>query len=137
GDLDWIVMKALEKDRSRRFETTNALAADVQRFLHNEPVDARPPSNFYRFQKLVRRNKTTFAAGSAVAGTLVFGLGLSVYLYIQEKAALKRAIAAEKQQSALREQAEKGWALEKRMREMSALGDKFTRAGLLMSQGLF
>src|SRR5262249_26907249 len=94
GDLDWIVMRALEKDRTRRFETANALAADVQRFLQNEPVDARPPSSFYRFQKLVRRNKTTFAAVSAVAVALVFGLGLSLFLYIRERAALQRAIAA-------------------------------------------
>jgi serine/threonine protein kinase len=137
GDLDWIVMKALEKDRTRRFETANSLAADVQRFLRNEPVEACPPSNFYRFQKLVRRNKTTFAAGSAVAAALVFGLGLSLYLYMQEKAALRRAIVAEKEQAALREEAEKGWALEKHMREIGALSDKFTKAGMLLSQGLF
>ena len=57
GDLDWIVMKALEKDRARRYETANGLAFDIQRHLNNEPVVARPPSNLYRFQKLVRRNK--------------------------------------------------------------------------------
>src|SRR6266705_240209 len=67
GDLDWIVMKCLEKDRQRRYETANGLAMDVQRHLENVPVVARPPSNLYRFQKLVRRHKLAFAAASAVA----------------------------------------------------------------------
>ena len=62
GDLDWIVMKCLEKDRARRYETANGLAADIQRHLDNEPVLARPPSEAYRFRKLVRRNKAAFAA---------------------------------------------------------------------------
>src|SRR5438128_5001804 len=57
GDLDWIVMKCLEKDRARRYETANGLTADIRRHLNNEPVVARPPSVAYRFQKLVRRNK--------------------------------------------------------------------------------
>lgn len=57
GDLDWIVMKALEKDRARRYETANGLAADIQRHLNNEPVVARPPSAAYRFQKLAQRNR--------------------------------------------------------------------------------
>jgi eukaryotic-like serine/threonine-protein kinase len=56
GDLDWIVMKALEKDRARRYETANGLAMDIQRHLNNEPVVACPPSAVYRFEKLVRRN---------------------------------------------------------------------------------
>ena len=64
GDLDWIVIRALEKDRARRYETANGLAMDVQRYLDNEPVVARPPSRIYRLQKLVRRNKTTFVAGA-------------------------------------------------------------------------
>ena len=57
GDLDWIVMKCLEKDRTRRYDTANDLAADVQRYLDGEPVLARPPSNLYRFQKFVRRHR--------------------------------------------------------------------------------
>src|SRR5207253_1442426 len=63
GDLDWIVMKCLEKDRARRYETANGLATDIDRHLNNEPVVACPPSNFYKFQKLVRRNKLAFGAG--------------------------------------------------------------------------
>jgi len=143
GDLDWIVMKALEKDRTRRFETANALAADVQRFLKYEPVDARPPSNTYRLQKLVRRNKTVFAAAGAVVGALILGFGLSLYLFVQErkalhqeKDALRRAVAAEKQQALLREQAEKGLAIERKMHEMASIGTKLTSAGFLLSQGL-
>src|SRR6266403_3124273 len=62
GDLDWIVMKCLEKDRARRYETASGLAMDVQRHLNNEAVLARPASAAYRFQKLVRRNKLAFAA---------------------------------------------------------------------------
>ena len=106
GDLDWIVMKALEKDRTRRYETANGMAMDIQRHLKNEPVVARPPSKLYRFQKLVRRNKVAFAGASAVAAALVLGLGLSTWLFIQEKDARRRAVAAEQTQSHLRQQAE-------------------------------
>src|SRR5262249_32317422 len=61
GELDWIVMKALEKDRSRRYETANSFAMDVQRYLADEPVLACPPSSGYRLRKFVRRNKRTLA----------------------------------------------------------------------------
>src|SRR5262245_60071455 len=73
GDLDWIVMKCLEKDRARRYETANGLAADLKRHLNNEPVVARPPSAAYRLHKLIRRNKLAFAAGAAVLMVLIFG----------------------------------------------------------------
>ncbi len=135
GDLDWIVMKALEKDRTRRFESASALAQDVERFLRNEPIEARPPSTLYRFQKQVRRNRTVFAAGAAVIATLVLGLGLSLHLYIQEKRALRRAVAAERRQAELREQAERGLALERSLREMAPITEKFTAGGRLLSQG--
>jgi len=142
GDLDWIVMKALEKDRTRRFESASGLALDVQRFLKNEPIEARPPSGLYRFQKLVRRNKTAFAAAAAVVAALVLGFGLSLYMFIQERQArrseqqaLHRAVAAEHRQAELREQAEKGLALERQMREMAPVTEKFTTAGRLLSQG--
>jgi WD40 repeat protein/serine/threonine protein kinase len=74
GDLDWIVMKALEKDRTRRYDTATGLAVDLKRHLNNEPVSARSPSALYRFQKLARRNKLAFVAGSAIALALIFGL---------------------------------------------------------------
>ena len=96
GDLDWIVMKALEKDRTRRYETANGLAADIRRHLDNEPVVARPPSNPYRLQKLVRRNKLAFAAGTAVAAALLVGMAVSTFLFIQERRAHDSATRAEK-----------------------------------------
>jgi serine/threonine protein kinase len=79
GDLDWIVMKALEKERSRRYETTNGLATDVQRYLSDEAIVARPAGKVYRFQKLVRRNKLAFAAAGAVAAALIIGTAISVW----------------------------------------------------------
>lgn len=74
GELDWIVMKAMEKDRTRRYETASSLAADVQRYLDDEPVEACPPSVAYRFRKYARRNKTVLASASLVAAALVFGM---------------------------------------------------------------
>ena len=97
GDLDWIVMKALEKDRARRYETANGLATDIQRHLDDEPVVARPPSSFYRFQKLVRRNKLAVAAMCVVILSLAVGLTMSATLLAQERAARVRAVAAEEQ----------------------------------------
>jgi WD40 repeat protein len=79
GDLDWIVMKALEKDRTRRYETANGLAVDIQRHLSSEPVVARPPSAAYRVQKFVRRNKVMVAAAGMVALALVLGLLASAW----------------------------------------------------------
>jgi eukaryotic-like serine/threonine-protein kinase len=106
GDLDWIVMKALEKDRRRRYETANGLAMDIERYLNNEPVMARPPSRLYRFRKLVHRNKVIFAAAAAVAAALVIGLGTSTWLFFKEKAARQRAVAAEQEEARLRREAE-------------------------------
>ncbi len=73
GDLDWIVMKCLEKDRTRRYETANGLARDIERHLNNEPVFARPPSKLYRLQKAVQRNKAAFATAVAIAAVLILG----------------------------------------------------------------
>jgi serine/threonine protein kinase/tetratricopeptide (TPR) repeat protein len=77
GDLDWIVMKCLEKDRTRRYETANGLALDIQRHLNHEPIVARPPSNFYRFQKTVERNKLMFAAAGVATLALLLGAIIS------------------------------------------------------------
>ena len=99
GDLDWIVMKCLEKDRARRYETANGLAADIQRHLSNEPVYARPPSGLYKFQKLVRRNKLAFAAVGAVAGSLVLGLAVATWQFVEKS-------RAEREQNRWRLQAE-------------------------------
>ena len=95
GDLDWIVMKCLEKDRARRYETANGLALDIQRHLNNEPVVARPPSTAYRFQKLVRRNKLAFAAAAAVVGVLALGTVVSTWQAIRARQAEQVALSAE------------------------------------------
>ena len=81
GELDWVVMKCLEKDRTRRYETVDALAKDVERYLADEPVQACPPSAAYRLRKFVRRNKGPVIAASAVllslfAGVIGTGIGL-------------------------------------------------------------
>jgi eukaryotic-like serine/threonine-protein kinase len=96
GDLDWIVMKCLEKDRTRRYDTANGLAADLKRHLNSEPINARPPSALYTFQKLVRRNKVVFAAASAVAAAVVIGLGVSTTLFLKERQSRRRAVSAER-----------------------------------------
>jgi serine/threonine protein kinase/tetratricopeptide (TPR) repeat protein len=78
GDLDWIVMKALEKDRARRYETANGFAMDIQRYLADEPVSAGPPGAGYRLRKLVRRNMGPVIAAAAVAIALVGGVAAVV-----------------------------------------------------------
>src|SRR5579859_1105684 len=100
GDLDWIVMKCLEKDRTRRYETANGLAADLKRHLAHEPVTARPPSRAYRFQKAIRRNRLAFSAAAIVIAALVAGIGVSTWEMI-------RATQAERQQNQLRQVAVK------------------------------
>ncbi len=82
GDLDWIVMKAMEKDRSRRYETASAMSEDIRRFLANEPILARPPSTAYRLRKFARRNRVGLAAGAGVFAAILLtlvalGYGLS------------------------------------------------------------
>ena len=91
GELDWIVMKCLEKDRNRRYETASALAADVQHYLSDEPVQACPPSTWYLFGKFARRNRReVLAAGAAAVVTVagVSGLGVS-------RALIARALRSE------------------------------------------
>ena len=91
GDLDWIVMKALEKDRARRYETAHELALDIQRYLNGEAVLARPPGRIYLLHKMVRRNKALFVAAAAVLAALCLGLGLATWLFFQERAARREA----------------------------------------------
>ena len=104
GDLDWIVMKCLEKNRNRRYETANGLAMDIQRYLNNEPVLARPPSNWYRLQKLVRRNRMVFLSGAAVAAALLLGTIISTRLFFKERDA-RTSEARLRREAELREKA--------------------------------
>ncbi|MBN9691668.1 MAG: serine/threonine protein kinase [Verrucomicrobia bacterium] len=103
GDLDWIVMKCLEKDRTRRYETANALAADILRHLSNEPVTARPASTLYKFQKAFRRNKLVFGAAAAVVLALVVGIVVSTW----QAVVANQAREAESEQRMAAESAQK------------------------------
>jgi WD40 repeat protein/tRNA A-37 threonylcarbamoyl transferase component Bud32 len=108
SDLDWIVMKCLEKDRSRRYETASGLATDLKRHLDNEPVIARPPSAAYRFQKAFRRNKLAFGAAACVIVALLLGIVASSWQAIRANRERQKAVTAQevaKQQSRVAEQA--------------------------------
>src|SRR6185503_10640212 len=100
GDLDWIVMKCLEKDRARRYDTANGLAMDIKRHLNNEAVVARPPSAAYRLQKTFRRNKLAFSAAGAVAAALVFGILVSVWQAVRATRAEREAVSAQQKAEA-------------------------------------
>ncbi len=120
GDLDWIVMKCLEKDRTRRYETANGLAMDLKRHLNNEPVVARPPSKLYEFRKTVRRHRVGFAATAAIIVVLAAGVLVSTWQAVRAtrakagesiqrekaEASEQKAVAAQANESKLRAQAE-------------------------------
>jgi WD40 repeat protein/serine/threonine protein kinase len=98
GELDWIVMKALEKDRNRRYESASSFAADVQRYLHDEPVLACPPSAGYRLRKFARRNQRALATGALLAVMLLVAVGAVVasalWAASQAQARLQAEVAA-------------------------------------------
>ena len=114
GDLDWVVMKCLEKDRSRRYSTANGLALDLQRHLADEPVYARPPSGLYRAGKAFRRHRIAFSVGAALLLAILAGLVGTSWQAI-------RATAAEGRQQELRLAAERSEA-----RESAALAEALT-----------
>ena len=103
GDLDWIVMKCLEKDRTRRYETANGLAMDIARHLKNEPIVARPPTTAYRLHKALRRNKVAYGSAGIVALALVLGTIAATW----QAAVATRARKAESRQRQAAELAEK------------------------------
>jgi hypothetical protein len=128
GDLDWIVMKALDKDRKRRYETANGLAMDVRHYLNEEVVLARPPSRRYLFMKLIRRNRVLFAAAVIALSGLVAGLGTSTWLFLSER-------EARKEQARLRVDAEQARAVEIRLREKAQAAERLTQAAVLVRYG--
>ncbi len=91
GELDWIVMKSLEKERERRYESASAFAADVQRYLNDDPVLACPPSTAYLFRKYNRRHKTKLATGVVMATILVMGMVISMWQAVRATRAQSRA----------------------------------------------
>ena len=128
GDLDWIVMKTLEKDRRRRYETANGLAMDIGRFLNNEPIVARPPSRRYRLQKLVQRNRIVFLATGIVTLVVFVWLGTSTWMFFKEKQLRNLAVEAEQQA----EQARQNEVVLRREADARA---EIARAAVMLNQG--
>src|SRR5262249_38032096 len=123
GELDWIVMKALEKDRSRRYETATGLATDVQRYLADEPVQACPPSGAYRLKKFVRRNKGPVLAASLVLLALVAGVAGTTWGMVKARRLADGELKANLQADEKRKEAERNLAFAKKGNEI--LGSVF------------
>ncbi len=128
GDLDWIVMKALEKDRKRRYETPDAFASDIMRHLSNEPVIAAAPSVPYLAGKFMRRHKAGLAVTSALLTLMVAGAGVSVWEAV-------RATRAEREQILLRQQAEQARANERQLRLQAEARVKIAQADAFVRNG--
>ena len=123
GDLDWITMKALEKDRTRRYETASGLARDIQRYLTDEPVEACPPSAGYRLRKFARKNRTALTTAAAIVLLLVAGLAVSIWQAVRATRAEADARVAE--QNALQAQrAEADRAEGERLAKLDAQAQK-------------
>ena len=111
GELDWIVMKALEKDRTRRYESASAFAADVQRYLNDEPVEACPPTAGYRLRKFARRNRPLLVTVGLVAAALFTGTGVSVWQAIEANRARQRVDDSLARETEVRNQAEESFRI--------------------------
>ena len=128
GDLDWIVMKALEKDRRRRYETPDAFASDVARHLSNEPVLASSPSVPYLVGKFARRHKAGLCVAAALLLLLLAGAAVSTWQAV-------RATRAERAQSLLRQQAEQARANERQLRLQAEAREKIMQAEAFVRNG--
>ena len=91
GDLDWIILKAVQRDRARRYETANAFALDIERHLEDKPVVARPPSTVYRLEKAFRRNRLAFVATGLVLTALILGVCVSTWQAVRATRAQRQA----------------------------------------------
>jgi len=123
GDLDWIVMKSLEKDRTRRYETVSSLAADVKRHLNEEPVEAGPPGATYRIGKFIRKHRRTVAAVATIVGIIIIGLVVSTSMYVlANRARQNEAVARTKAEQAkvIAEQAKKAEQEQRNLAETKA-----------------
>jgi tetratricopeptide (TPR) repeat protein len=128
GELDWIVMKALEKDRSRRYETAASLAADIDRYRTDEPVIAGPPTRLYRFTKFVRRNRgAALASAAVIAGLIAAAIGAAAGMISESR----RRVAAEREQAA----AELNLANVLHSQERFAESERLYRQSLSKSEG--
>src|SRR4051794_8217130 len=118
GELDWIVMKSLEKDRSRRYESASAFATDIQRYLDDEPVLAGPPTTMYKFHKFARKHRAALATAVAIAASLILGTTASAWQAVrattaeaqananERKAVVNAATAQEKEREAVKQRDE-------------------------------
>jgi serine/threonine protein kinase len=107
GDLDWIALKALEKNRARRYQTVGEFARDIGRYLDHQAIEARPPSALYRFSKFARRNRVMLSAGVLVTVTLIGGTVISTAMAIRARQAVTLAEAARRDEILHRQSAER------------------------------
>ncbi len=135
ADLDWIVMKCLEKDRARRYETANGVAQDIERHLKHEPVVARPPSVGYRLQKSFRRNKLVFTAVGAVGLALVLGVLVSTWQAVLATTAKRNEASARLRADKEKDRAEKG-EQQARESELAARRNLYDADMILAGQAL-
>jgi hypothetical protein len=126
-DLDWVVMKSLEKDRARRYASANELANDIQRHLANEPILARPPSRRYQLQKMIRRNRMLFIAIASITVAILASSAVSTLLFLREK-------EARQEQSELRAITEKVRSNETRLLSQAKARERLARAAVLLRQ---
>lgn len=129
GDLDAIVLKAVEKDRNRRYQTANSLAMDVQRFLRHEPVLARRPGRLYSMGKFIRRHLLACVAGAAVAVSVLGGLGASSWLFWRERKALAEQVRLAQAAEAARAQEDRLRAEAQVRTHLAQAAGWLTRAG--------
>jgi serine/threonine protein kinase/predicted negative regulator of RcsB-dependent stress response len=141
GELDWIVMKAIEKDRSRRYQTAGALARELQHYLDDEPVEACPPSAAYRLHKFVRRNRASVAVVALVGAALVLGSGVSVWQALRagqaERVAKSHLLAereANRQTDAARAKADEARQEAERQRDRALQAEGNAQANLLKAR---
>jgi tetratricopeptide (TPR) repeat protein/tRNA A-37 threonylcarbamoyl transferase component Bud32 len=127
GELDWIVMKCLEKDRTRRYETANGLARDIQRYLADEPVEACPPSAGYKLRKFARKYKMVLATAAAFVGLLVVGVVVSTWQAVRATVAERSSRAAEAQAREDRDRAVRAEAEAREQQKKTAAAEASTR----------
>jgi serine/threonine protein kinase len=127
-ELDWIIRMAMAKERQHRYDTVTDLAADVRRFLDNEPVRAGPPTRFYRLGKLIRRNRAGFAAATVVVISVLSALSLASRYYLIER-------QARQEQTSLRQLAELARNNEARLRKMAEHQGLVSQAAVLIRYG--
>jgi serine/threonine protein kinase/tetratricopeptide (TPR) repeat protein len=111
GELDWVVMKCLEKDRARRYDTANGLARDIERYLHEEPVEAGPPGASYRLRKLARKHRAALGIAGLFAVFLVLAAAVSIWQAIRATDAKKEALAERDRAEQEKDRAEAGFKM--------------------------